>query len=392
MTEKVQIATQLISEKQRFDTVGGKTTKTINPAMYTGSTVLFDNCEDLRLANAGEYPGIVYGTDRLPPQRSFEKKMEELEGSALTRAFPSGISAIINTLLTFTSSGDHVLVCDNVYGPTANFCSKILRKYNIAIDFIPPDIGSDIVEYLQSNTRLIYLESPGSNTFELQDIPAITKQAIKRNIITVLDNTWATPLFLNPFALGVDIIVQSVTKYISGHSDVLLGTVSVNQRYADEFDTFYQVMETFAPPQDCYLALRGLKTLPVRLAHHQQAALMIAKWLEQQPFVERVLHPALPSHPQHHLWQRDFSGSSGLFAFLVDKKLEGPLLPRFIDSLDLFGIGYSWGGYKSLVTIGSNKRRKQCDYTNRTVIRLNIGLEDPADLINDLKKGFRIFH
>ena len=391
MTEKIHIATQLIEDKQHFDTVGGKTTKTINPAMYTGSTVLFDTCEDLNLANAGEYPGIVYGTDRLPTQRSFEKKMEELEGSALTRAFPSGINAIINTLLTFTSSGDHVLICDNVYGPTANFCNTILSKYDVAIDFIPPDIGSDIVQYLQPNTRLIYLESPGSNTFELQDIPAIAKEAIQRDIITVLDNTWATPLFLNPFALGVDIIIQSVTKYLSGHSDVLLGTVSVNQRYAEEFDTFYQVMETFAPPQDCYLALRGLKTLSIRLAHHQQAALMIAKWLEQQPFVERVLHPALPSHPQHHLWQRDFSGSSGLFAFLVDKKWEGPLLNRFVDSLDLFGIGYSWGGYKSLVTISSCNRRKQCDYANRTVIRLNIGLEDPGDLINDLKKGFRIF-
>ncbi len=174
--------------------------------------------------------------------------MQELEGSALTRAFPSGISAIINTLLTYTSSGDHALICDNVYGPTASFCNKILRKYDVAIDFIPPDIGSNIVEYLQPNTRLIYLESPGSNTFELQDIPAITKEATKRDIITVLDNTWATPLFLNPFALGVDIVVQSVTKYISGHSDVLLGTVSVNQRYAEESDTFYQVMETFAPP------------------------------------------------------------------------------------------------------------------------------------------------
>lgn len=391
MTEKLHLATQLIHEEQRFDTVGGKTIKTINPAMYTGSTVLFDNCEDLRLANAGEYPGIVYGTDRLPPQRSFEKKMEELEGSALTRAFPSGISAIINTLLTFTSSGDHVLICDNVYGPTAAFCSKILSKYDVAIDFLPPDIGSNIVQYLQPNTRLIYLESPGSNTFELQDIPAITKQATKRDIITVVDNTWATPLFLNPFALGVDIIIQSVTKYISGHSDVLLGTVSVNQRYAEEFDNFYQVMETFAPPQDCYLALRGLKTLPVRLAYHQQAALEVAQWLEQQPSIERVLHPALPSHPQHHLWQRDFSGSSGLFAFLVHKKWKGPLLPQFVDNLDLFGIGYSWGGYKSLVTIGSSNRRKQGNYANRTIIRLNIGLEDPGDLINDLKKGFMVF-
>ncbi|MCK5913062.1 MAG: PLP-dependent transferase, partial [Desulfuromusa sp.] len=200
--------------------------KTINPPTFRGSTVLFSTFAELSQANAGEYKGISYGTDRLPTQRVFEEAIRELEGGALTRAFPSGISAITNVLLALTECGDHILVCDNAYGPTARFCTEILTKYNILTTFIPPEAGKEIESYLQDNTKLIFLESPGSNTFEIQDIPAITALAKKRNIVTVLDNTWATPLYLDAFSLGIDIAIQSVTKYISGHSDLLMGTAT----------------------------------------------------------------------------------------------------------------------------------------------------------------------
>ncbi len=356
----------------------------INPPTYRGSTVLFDNFKDLTLRNAGKYEGISYGTERLPTQRLFEDALCDLEGGALTRAFPSGISAITNTLLALTRAGDHILVCDNVYGPTARFCKEILSRYAIETTFVPPAVGGDIEGYLRDNTRLIFLESPGSNTFEIQDIPAITTLARQRDIITVLDNTWATPLYLDALALGIDVTIQSVTKYISGHSDILLGTVTTTAAYADTLTHYYRVAEIYTSEDDCYTALRGLRTLPLRLRQHEQSALEIARWLETELLVDRVLHPALPDHPQHSLWQRDFSGSSGLFAFTFKKEYAEEELGRFVDALQLFGIGYSWGGFKSLITAAKYDRLHPSHCAGKTVVRLNIGLEDPADLQNDL--------
>jgi len=364
--------------------------KTINPPVFQGSTVLFNNFEDLTRANAGTYNGITYGTDRLPTQRVFEEAIRALEGGALTRAYPSGISAIINVLLAFTSSGDHVLLCDNAYGPTARFCNEILTKYNIEITFIPPESGREIESYLQDNTKLIFLESPGSNTFEIQDIPAITTLAKTREIVTVLDNTWATPLYLDPFALGIDVSIQSVTKYISGHSDILMGTATVNEKYAETLKQFYRTTETYAPEEDCYTAMRGLRTLPLRLKQHEQSALEISRWLESLSIIDHVIHPALPSHPQHQLWQRDFSGSSGLFAFVFKQEYAQEKLAVFINALQLFGIGYSWGGFRSLITAGKCNRTRESRYAGRTIIRLNIGLEEPVDLIRDLEAGFEL--
>ncbi|MCD6581447.1 MAG: cystathionine beta-lyase [Desulfuromusa sp.] len=367
-----------------------KQLKTINPPIFRGSTVLFNNFEDLTLASAGEYKGITYGTDRLPTQRLFEEAIRELEGGALTRTFPSGISAIINTLLAFTRSGDHILVCDNAYGPTARFCTEILTKYNIQTTFVPPASGKEIETYVQDNTKLIFLESPGSNTFEIQDIPAITTLAKNRNIVTVLDNTWATPLYLDAFALGIDVSIQSVTKYISGHSDMLMGTATVNEKYADTLKQFYRTLEIYTPEEDCYTALRGLRTLPLRLRQHEQSALEVARWLESLPIIDQVLHPALPSHPEHHLWQRDFSGSSGIFSFVFKQEYEQEKLAAFVNSLQLFGIGYSWGGFKSLITVGKYNRTQKSEYSGRTLIRLNIGLEEPVDLIKDIESGFEL--
>lgn len=380
--------TDIIGQTAHFNRIGGKDTRTVNPPLYTGSTVLFDNYEDFQLAGKGQYGGIVYGTDRLPTQRAFEEAMLQLEGGALTRSFQSGINAIINSILAFVSSGDHILICDNVYGPTRRFCRKVLTRFGVEVGFLPPAAGADIVSLIRPNTKVIFLESPGSNTFEIQDIPAITQVARSKGIVTMLDNTWATPLYLHPFDLDVDVSIQSVTKYICGHSDVLLGTVTVNQQYADTFDRFYQVMETFASPQDCYLALRGLRTLEVRLQRHSHSAIKIAEWLQQHKLVEQVLHPALPNHPQHQLWQRDFSGSSGLFAFLFKKEYTEGDIGKFINMLQHFGIGYSWGGFKSLITAGTYQRSTVSDYAGRTVIRLSIGLEEPEDLMMDLARGF----
>ena len=364
--------------------------KTINPPTFRGSTVLFSTFAELSQANAGVYKGISYGTYRLPTQRVFEEAIRELEGGALTRAFPSGISAITNVLLALTECGDHILVCDNAYGPTARFCTEILTKYNILTTFIPPEAGKEIESYLQDNTKLIFLESPGSNTFEIQDIPAIAALAKKRNIVTVLDNTWATPLYLDAFSLGIDIAIQSVTKYISGHSDLLMGTATANEEYAERLEQFYQILEIYTPEEDCYTALRGLRTLPLRLRQHEQSALEIARWLESLDIIDHVIHPALPSHPQHQIWKRDFSGSSGIFAFVFKQEYEQEKLAEFINSLQLYGIGYSWGGFKSLITAAKYNRAQESKYAGRTVVRLNIGLEEPVDLINDLESSFEL--
>ena len=382
--------TRLVNSDSFHQDEGVNQPKTINPPIYRGSTILFDNYEDLSLASSGKYDGITYGTDRLPTQRAFEEAVRELEGGTLTRAFPSGISAITNILLALTRSGDHILVCDNAYSPTAKFCKEILTKYNIETTFIPPASGKEIETYLQDNTKLIFLESPGSNTFEIQDIPAITTLAKKRDIVTVLDNTWATPLYLDALALGIDISIQSVTKYISGHSDLLMGTATANEKYAEALKRFYRVLEIYTPEEDCYTALRGLRTLPLRLRQHEQSALEIAHWLETLPIIDQVIHPALPSHPEHHLWKRDFTGSSGIFSFVFKQEYEQEKLAEFINSLQLFGIGYSWGGFKSLITAAKYNRSREFKYTGRTVIRLNIGLEEPTDLIKDIESGFEL--
>ncbi len=360
---------------------------TINPPTYRGSTVLFDNFDQMQKAGRHEYEGITYGTDRLPTQRQFEEAMRELEGGAVTRMFQSGIAAIQSALMAFSKSGDHILICDNAYGPGQRFCRKVLQKFNVETTPVPPNVGADIEQYIRPETALILLESPGSITFEIQDIPAISAIARQRNIVTVLDSTWATPLYLKPFELGVDVSIHSVTKYISGYSDVLAGTVTVNERYGEVFAAFYKQMEIYTPAEECYLALRGLHSLATRLRQHERSALTLAKWLETVPLVDKVLHPALPGHPEHHLWQRDFQGSSGLFSFTFKKDYSDAELAAFIDALQLFHLGYSWGGYKSLLTAAKVMRSMPSRYAGKTIVRLSIGLEDCEDLIQDLAQG-----
>ncbi len=361
--------------------------RTISPSISRGSTVLFDSHADFLRAGRGEYAGATYGTDRLPQQRILEEALRGLENAALTRVFPSGISAISETIFAFVKAGDHILICDNAYGPTIRFCDEVLGRLGVQSQLIPPDAGANITDLLRPETRLIFLESPGSLSFEIQDIPAITRIARARGIVTVLDNTWATPLYLNPFELGVDVSIQSVTKYLSGHSDVLMGSASANEAHAETLARAYASREIYASPEDCQLTLRGLKTLPLRMRQHQASALTVARALHEHPLVERVLHPALISHPQHELWKRDFKGSSGLFAFTLKNEYSDGDLGRFVDGLKLFGIGYSWGGFMSLVITGRPKRQFVGPLAGKTLVRLNIGLESSEDLLADLYQG-----
>ena len=367
---------------------GDRKIKTINPDIQSGSTVLFQDFEDMQLALEGGYPGVDYGTHGLSTQKAFEEALCKLENGFRTYAFPSGINAITNTLMAFTQSGDEILLCDNAYGPTKRFCHNILTKYNVKTTHIESNIGSDISNYINDNTRLIFLESPGSNTFEIQDILEIVKAAKKTGVMVIIDSTWATPLYLKPLDLGVDIAIQSVTKYICGHSDVLMGCATVNEKYADEFAEYFQTVENYTNPQDCYIALRGLRTLKVRLEEHEKSAYKIAQWLEKQEIVDCVIHPGLESHPQHSLWKRDFSGSSGLFSFTFKEPYSTDKIAKFINSLKMFALGFSWGGYKSLLTARPYERDGKWLHDGNHVIRLSIGLEETKDLIEDLKQGF----
>lgn len=362
---------------------------TINPPLHRASTVLFDCYADMLKANQGQFEGIDYGTGGLGAQKAFEAAMVELEGSHGCRAFQSGISAIAMVLMAFTRQGDHILICDNVYGPTRHFCDGFLSKYGVQTDYLPSSAGADISDFVTEKTRLVFMESPGSNTFEIQDVPAIADVCREKGIVTVIDNTWATPLYMNPFKLGVDVAIQSATKYITGHSDILLGTVSTNKQCWSVFEQCCSLFEAFASQEDCYQGLRGLRTLAVRLKHHEQAALDVANWLAGHEMVDSVIHPALENHPQHDLWKRDFRGSSGLFGFTLKEKFENMDHGVFVDSLELFGLGYSWGGYKSLITGGRFRRTNSFGYEGRTIFRLNIGMEDVGDLKADLDQGLK---
>ncbi len=377
-------STQIINSGFSGDSSQLERYHSVNPPIYHASTVMFENYAELRAAGKGEYEGFTYGTDGSPTQLAFERAITDLEGGYYTRAVPSGLLAITSSLQAFLQAGDHLLVCNSVYGPVRRFATTVLKKFGVTTSYFPANCGADIAEHITPQTRMILMESPGSNTFEIQDVRAITTVAKQHDIITAIDNTWATPLFFKPFEHGVDISIHSITKYISGHSDVLLGTVTVNEACYERFYKLVRALEIFAPQEACYLALRGLKTLKVRLNQHAASALEIATWLQDQPGVETVLHPALPSHPEHHIWQRDFKGASGIFSFVLDPQFDESSVARFVDALQLFGIGYSWGGFKSLVTAGKFAQSPISRYHDRWMIRLNIGLEEMEDLKADI--------
>ncbi|WP_020678380.1 cystathionine beta-lyase [Geopsychrobacter electrodiphilus] len=380
-------STQIIASGYSGKSTSLERYHSINPPIYHASTVLFDDYAELKAVGQGQYDGFTYGTDGSPTQRAFEQAITELEGGYWTKAFPSGLLAITSVLQAFLQSGDHLLVCNSVYGPVRRFAKNLLEKFGVTTSYFPANAGADIANYIRPETRLILLESPGSNTFEIQDVPAIVKLAREHGILTAIDNTWATPLFFSPFRHGVDISIHSVTKYISGHSDVLLGSATVSEACYATFHKLCRSLEIFASQDACYLALRGLKTLTIRLKQHEASALALATWLEAQPAVDAVLHPALLSHPEHAIWQRDFDGSAGIFSFVLKPQYAEEALSRFVDSLELFAIGYSWGGFKSLVTAGKFAQSESSRYHDRWMVRLNVGLEDVTDLQEDVRRA-----
>ncbi|HTV69373.1 MAG TPA: cystathionine beta-lyase [Rhizobiaceae bacterium] len=355
----------------------------VNPPVVHASTVLFPNAATMAARNQK----YTYGTRGTPTSDSLASAVDALEGSAGTVIVPSGLASVFLPLMAFLSAGDHVLIVDSVYAPTRNFANTMLKRWGVEVDYYDPHVGAGIAALMKPNTKVVFTESPASNTFEMQDIPAIARAAHERGAIVMMDNTWATPLYFKPLDYGVDISIHAATKYPAGHSDVLIGFVSANER------TWKQLWDTFVSlgipsgPDDVYQVLRGLRTMGVRLERHQQSALEIARWLEGQPGVARVLHPALESHPGHMLWKRDFCGSSGIFSIVLQGGGQKEA-HAFLDALEIFGLGYSWGGYESLaVHVSLADRTVAKSPYEGPILRLQIGLEDVEDLKADIAKG-----
>lgn len=400
--EGLNTATRLVGAGRRPEWTGikGRDSAVVNPPVWRASTHLYENVAALRDGPKTNADGhFFYGRRGGPTQWALAEAITQLEPEAHgTMLFPSGVAAISSALLAVLKPGDVLLMSDSSYDPSRNYAEGLLKRLGIITRYYDPLIGAAIADLICDKTRAIWLESPGSLTFEIQDIPAICAAAKQRDVITLIDNTWATPLFLPALGLGVDISILAATKYIVGHSDVMMGTITTTRKYWQRIRHIALELGHVVSPDDAYLALRGLRTLDVRLRQHQSSALKIAKWLATQDDVARVLHPALPSCPGHAHWQRDFKGSTGLFS-IVMRGGNDDARAAMIDRLHLFGIGYSWGGFESLALpvnpapnrsatlwppLGSNPK-------DHLVVRLQIGLEDPDDLIADLAKGLAAF-
>jgi len=359
----------------------------VNPPVYHASTVLYPSADDY-LARRAPY---VYGRRGTPTTEALEGALRELEGPgcAGVALLPSGLAAISTTLLAILQAGDHVLVTDSVYQPTRKFCNGVLKRYGVTTTYYDPMIGAGIAALMQPNTRAVFVEAPGSLTFEVQDVPAIAEAAHAHGALVVMDNTWASPLYFRAFNKGVDLSIQAATKYICGHSDAMLGTVSANAATFGRLRDTVHALGLCVGPDDIYLGLRGLRTMGVRLAAHHQAGLKIAQWLAARPEVARVLHPAFETCPGHAVWKRDFTGASGLFSVVL-KPAPQSAVNAFLDELDLFGIGASWGGFESLaIPFDCTSFRTASPWTpGGPTVRFHIGLEDLDDLVGDLERGF----
>ncbi|PVH30238.1 cystathionine beta-lyase [Pararhodobacter oceanensis] len=359
----------------------------VNPPLVRASTFVFDKLEDFEIASKTPFDVPFYGRVGTPTTFAFEEAMAELEGAHRSIATSSGVSAISAVLLAFLQQGDHLLVVDTVYEPVRRFCSRMLTRMDVETTFYDPAIGAGIADLIRPETKLIYLESPGSGTFDVQDIPAIVAAAKAAGIHTAIDNTWATPLLYRPLEHGVDVSIHAATKYIVGHSDAMLGVISTNAETYDAVRRASQDLGACAGIEECNLGLRGLRTLQVRLERHAATGLVLAEWLAAQPQIARVLHPALPSCPGHAHWKRDFDGAAGLFS--VELTSRDPQAKRaFIDALEMFKIGFSWGGYESLVLPMNPAARELSRWQELgPVVRLQVGLEDPQDLLEDLQQA-----
>ena len=362
--------------------------RTVNPPVHRASTILFDSVAEMRAA-APEFGEYYYGLHGTPTQWALSEALTGMEpGAAGTMLYSSGLAAVTAALLSVLSAGDELLMTDSVYGPTRRFCDTFLKRYGVTTRYYDPMVGAGIEGLIGERTAAIFLESPGSLTLEVQDVPAICSVARGRGIATLLDNTWATPLYFPAIAAGVDLSILAGTKYVGGHADVMLGSVTATSAWYPKLERTSWDLGQSVSPDDAWLCARGLRTMGVRLRQHEASALRIARWLEQQPQVAEVLHPALPDCPGHEIWARDFKGSSGLFSFLLAGGEDSERI-RFVEALELFGLGYSWGGYESLVVPADPERiRTATSWDARgRLVRLQIGLEDPDDLIEDLAEA-----
>jgi cystathionine beta-lyase len=364
----------------------------VNPPVFRASTVLAGSLEEWdrkRAERAQDLPGTYYGRLGTPTTHALEEALCTLEGGHRTVLAPSGLAACSVALLACVDAGAHVLIPDSVYGPTRALGARFLKRFGVETTFYDPLVGGGIETLMRPNTKVVFVESPGSLTFEVQDVPAIADVAHRRGATVIMDNTWATPLYFKPLAHGVDLSVQAATKYIVGHADAMLGTVTATKEAWPRLRAAHHELGLCAAPDDAYLATRGLRTMAVRLERHGRTGVQLAEWLARQPEVERVMHPALPADPGHALWQRDFSGTCGLFGVVL-KTDSAKALAALIDGLELFGIGASWGGYESLVMpMNPGELRTATPWPHRgRAFRVHAGLEHPDDLIADFAAGF----
>ena len=365
----------------------------VNLPVYRASTILFPTLAAYkqRFEGNARYDGITYGARGTPSTLALARAVAGLEGGYNAVVTATGLSACTIALSAFVQAGDHVLVTDSVYGPTRSFCTGVLGRFGVETTFYDPTLGADIAGLLRENTRVVFVEAPGSMTFEMQDVPAIAHAAHARGALVLMDNTWATPLYFKPFQHGVDVSIQAATKYIAGHSDLVIGVITAKDealyhRLKDNAGAFGDV----GGPDECYLALRGLRTMAVRLRQQERSALRVARFLADRPEVKRVLYPALPDDPGHAIWKRDFSGASSLMGLLLHTE-DAAAVERMVDGLKYFQIGSSWGGYESLVSWSDVRAGRTAVPWQESayVLRLHIGLEDADDLIADLDAGLR---
>jgi len=377
--------TKIVQAGRRKAWLGGM----VNVPVARTSTILFDSVADMEASYPPQDGRGSYGRNGTQTHWALAEALTELEpGAAGTKLFPSGAGAVAMALLSVLKSGDELLMIDSAYGPTRSFCDEVLARQGVkTIYYDPRNSAEDLAALCTERTGAIFLESPGSLTFEVQDVPGICAMARGRGIPTLLDNTWATPLFFPAIAHGVDLTILACTKYIGGHSDVMLGSVTTTERFFDALVKTYRSYGQYVSADDAFLAARGLRTLAVRLRAHEEKGLAVARWLQARPEVERILHPAFEDCPGHEYWKRDFQGSSGLFSFVLREggRKEAAAI---VDRLKLFGIGYSWGGFESLAIPANPFRSTNTEYRGRAIIRLQVGLEDPADLIADLEQAF----
>jgi len=362
----------------------------INPPVYHCSTVVSPTLDALENNDRNPFTGVNYGRIGTPTSFAFEDAVAELEGGYRAVTASSGLGAITTALMAFAKAGDHILITDSVYGPTRRFCMHTLTAFGVEVEFYDPLIGDGIAALIRENTTLVFTESPGSLTFEVQDIPAIAAAAHARGAKVLMDNTWATPVFFRALDHGVDVSIHAGTKYLVGHADAMMGVIVCTEETFLPVKSMAVGLGQCAGPDDLYLALRGLRTLSARLERHEAAAIDIAEWLAQRPEVERVLHPALSGDAGHALWKRDFTGSSGLFSVLLHP-VERPALAAMLDGMTLFALGYSWGGFESLIIPARPAGiRTAAPWTETgTLLRLHVGLEDADDLKADLEAGLQ---